>query len=461
MRLAMNPYLNWSTTASPQQPKVLDTSSCPTCTASTAVITPRSSGTATAVDHSSSVSAMSSSPEARSPTDAATATTKSYRRPRPVPSAVLASDQRDSLIDRIAVMRQQEGTFPYTTCDYFALSARKGHPTASPLSAAAATTTHTTTTAPDAACRAKMVDWCTQVIDYIQFSRETVAVAMSYVDRYLSTIATAISSPNHHRRHQHFFTAEQRAPLHDRKEYQLLCMAALHTAIKIREPLEMDTELVAELSRGTYTAADVAFMEQQLLIVLGWRVAGPTGLDFCRHLIELTLTHGTNSSNSSANNKNSSNADRIAEAMVDLCRYQTELAAADYRFVTLKPSTVAVSACLNAIEALGDTVIAPTERLVVVETIRRVTKIDPNARAVRTCREELMIGLAGVEIGDAGTDLAKLAVQQAATDSSDSSGSSTGSSDNDSSGNKLGRRESIGSSAEESPISVAVHSHRA
>lgn len=347
----------------------------------------------------------------------------SYRRPLPAASAVSPSDRRESLLDRIAVMRQQEGTVPYKICDYFASSDANASSTSSP----AAT--------PDATCRAKMVEWCTQVIDYCEFSRETVAVAMSYVDRYLSAIADA----------RHIFTAEQRAPLHDRKEYQLLCMSALYTAVKIREPLEMDAELVAELSRGTYAAADISWMEQQLLQILGWRMAGPTGLDFCQHLIELALKHG---------NGNGKNTERIAETMVDLCRCQTELATSDYRFVTLKPSTVAVSAILNAIEALGDAVVAPTERLVVMETIRRATRIDLGARAIRACREELLGGLAGVDAESTGAALAEMAAQEAA-DGCASSDSSTGSNGSGRS-NKIGRRESIGP-AGESPVSVAVH----
>ena len=284
-----------------------------------------------------------------------------------------------------------------------------------------------------------MVQWCTQVTDYCEFSRETVAVALSYVDRYLSIISRATTSSTATGQQQqphHHFTDEQRAPLHDRREYQLLCMTALHTAIKIREPLEMDTELVAELSRGTYTAADVAWMEQQLLQVLGWRLAGPTSLDFCRHLVELVAAAANGDSDS----------DRVADAMVELCQLQTELASADYRFVPLNPSTVAVSSILNAIEALGEDVIVPTARLVMVETIRRVTKIDVSAKAIRVCRDELMKGLAS-----AGVDFANIA----AIDSNDASCSSGGGGTSD---DKFRRRESIGS-AEESPISVAAHHH--
>ena len=346
------------------------------------------------------------------------ATTKGHRRPRPVSAS--CSDRRDCLLDRIAVMRQQETTSAYKTCHYFA-SANGNNSSSS-------------STAPDASCRAKMVQWCTQVTDYCEFSRETVAVALSYVDRYLSIISRAErKQQQQQQQYHHYFTDEQRAPLHNRKEYQLLCMTALHTAVKIREPLEMDTETVAELSRGIYTAADVAWMEQQLLQVLGWRLAGPTSLDFCRHLVELVAAAANGDSDS----------DRVADAMVELCQLQTELASADYRFVPLNPSTVAVSSILNAIEALGEDVIVPTARLVMVETIRRVTKIDICARV---CRDELMKGLAS-----AGVDFANIA----AIDSNDASCSSGGGGTSD---DKFRRRESIGS-AEESPISVAAHHH--
>lgn len=325
-------------------------------------------------------------------------------------------------------MRQQETSSAYKTCDYFASADGTSSAPSSPTASAA----------PDASCRAKMVQWCTQVTDYCEFSRETVAVALSYVDRYLSSIARQKHQQGNRQQQQQqchpAFTDEQTAPLRDRREYQLLCMTALHTAIKIREPLEMDTELVAELSRGAYTAADVAWMEQQLLQVLGWRLAGPTGLDFCRHLVELTTA------TTAGGTRNDS--DRVAEAMVELCQLQTELASADYRFVPLNPSTVAVASVLNAVEALGgEGVIPPTAQLAMVEAIGRVTQIDVRAKAIRVCREELRRGL----------DDADVVAVVNSTDTSRSGSSGGGS------GNKFGRRDSVGSTAEESPISVAAH----
>lgn len=318
-------------------------------------------------------------------------------------------------------MRQQEVAFAYKTCDYFAMASNEktSGGDAQKTASSSSSSSSPPSRAPDAPCRDKMVEWCTQVTDYCDFSRETVAVALSYVDRYLSIIASASSANQQHR-----FTEEQRAPLRNRREYQLLCMTALHTAIKIREPLEMDTELVAELSRGAYSAGDVAWMEQQLLQVLGWRLAGPTSLDFCRHLIELIKTDDVTAN------------DRVAEVMIDLCRYQTELASANFRFVTLQPSTVAVSSLLNSIEALGDATIVPAERLGLVEAIRRATNIDLSAGPIRACRDELMKGLAGFD------------VKGVAVDGNDSSCSG---------GNQCGRRESIGGSAVESPVSVVTH----
>ncbi len=209
--------------------------------------------------------------------------------------------------DLLTVMRHQEETY-YRCVDYIATSSRLRR---------------NSPKAVDEECRVKMCEWCFQVVDFCKFRRETVGIGMSFLDRYLSVPAG-------------------RSALFDRKEYQLAAMSALYIAIKLHEPLEMDTGLLADLSRGCYTETDFADMEKRILAALEWRVNGPTPLAFVQHLMGLLpdTVHPA-----------------VATAVMDYARYQTELAVADHLFVVRLPSEIALAAVLNAIEGMDTTLL--------------------------------------------------------------------------------------------------------
>mmetsp|Transcript_4297 Transcript_4297/g.9066 ORF Transcript_4297/g.9066 Transcript_4297/m.9066 type:complete len:326 (-) Transcript_4297:48-1025(-) len=173
----------------------------------------------------------------------------------------------------------------------------------------------------DQECRSKMAAWCFQVVDFCKFSRETVSIAMNLLDRFLLTRAAAPAKAN-------------------RKTYQLAAMTCLYTAVKIHEPEAMDPKLVSNLSRGTYSAAEVEAMELQLLQALSWRVNPPTALAFVRHL--LALIQQTYSLES-----------YTVDTIYDLTKFQTELSCSEYDFLSVPPSTVAYCALRNALESVG------------------------------------------------------------------------------------------------------------
>lgn len=169
----------------------------------------------------------------------------------------------------------------------------------------------------DADCRFRMAEWCHQIVDFCKFQRETVAVAMSYLDRMLA-------SPEH-----------GPSILQDRVQFQLAAMTALYTAVKVHEPEAMDPNLIASLSRGTYTSAQVEAMERRILQSIQWRVNPPTALAFALQALSLVPTTLLSR--------------RTRAAVVDLAKYQTELVVSDYEFATVPPSAVAFSALTNAV----------------------------------------------------------------------------------------------------------------
>jgi hypothetical protein len=209
--------------------------------------------------------------------------------------------------ERLAVMRIQEET-TYRVRDYLAETVQIRKVAAKPV---------------DEDCRTKMCEWCYQVVDFCKFRRETVGIGMSYLDRFLCT-------------------QQGLEALCNRKQYQLAAMTALYIAIKIHEPLEMETSLLADLSRGCYNEMEFVEMEETMLTALDFRVNGPTPLGFVQYFMAL-IPPTIHSS--------------VASLIMDYARYQTELAVSDQSFVAIKPSEIALAAFLNALEGMDTTLL--------------------------------------------------------------------------------------------------------
>jgi len=240
--------------------------------------------------------------------------------------AILPDHVKDDVPDRIAVMLVQEEN-EYSCYDYLAANEAIRRKAAKPV---------------DEDCRVKMCEWCYQVVDFCKFRRETVGIGMSYLDRYMCS-------------------KKGKKALGDRKEYQLVAMTCLYVAIKLHEPLEMETSLLADLSRGCYTEMEFANMEKNILEAIEWRVSGPTPLAFVLHYISF-LPDIISSS--------------VIEAIFDYARYQTELAIGDHYFVKTKPSVVGMAALLNALEGMDATLVP--DRIVnrLVRTVVMYTEMD-------------------------------------------------------------------------------------
>lgn len=222
--------------------------------------------------------------------------------------AMLPRHEAQEIPDRIAIMVLQEEN-EYLCFDYLIVNEALTKKAAKPV---------------DHDCRVKMCEWCYQVVDFCKFRRETVGIGMSYLDRYLCS-------------------DKGKKALGDRKEYQLVAMTCLYIAIKLHEPLEMETSLLADLSRGCYTEMEFANMEGKILEALVWRVSGPTALGFIQHFL-MFLPETIHQA--------------VATAIFDYARYQTELAVADHSCVKLRPSIVGMAALLNAVEGMDTSLLS-------------------------------------------------------------------------------------------------------
>jgi hypothetical protein len=181
-----------------------------------------------------------------------------------------------------------------------------------------------------------LVDWCYGVVDNCDFSRETVAVAMEMVDRFLSVTAgpAALWETNSD------VARVGNEVLHSKGKFQLLTIAALYSSIKIGEKVVLSREQFAEMCCAVYTKEEIEDMERTLLRGLSWRHNTSTAYQAGHSILSLMIPYVN-----------------LPEAtwafLLDEMKYQTEHAVRDYFFSTQRTSTIALAAIFNAIEGIS------------------------------------------------------------------------------------------------------------
>jgi len=244
----------------------------------------------------------------------------------------------EDITDRLEVMRKQEET-TYFCIDYL-------KKVTSPKMI-------------DELCRTKMLKWCFQVIDFGKFKRNTVVIATSYLDFFLSSGAPrAINA------------------IKNRKEYQLACMTTLYMAVKLFEPVGIDTTALAMLSQNAYGAKDFAEMEFDILSALNWHVHGPTVLCFLEHFIALIPTRSIQSN-------------EAWKMLQHISKQYTELTLGDYYFVTQKPSTVAIAIISTSLKHISPDLLNKTDRLGLFSNIATASRINLSSPEICSARERL------------------------------------------------------------------------
>ena len=213
--------------------------------------------------------------------------------------------------------------------------------------------------------RAKLMEWCYDIVDRSHFRRETAAVAAHLVDRFMGTTSAA-------------------AALRDRSEFQLVALTALYVAAKMHERGAFGLQDAGLLSRGLYALENIAAMERKMLRALAWRLCPPTGLQVAQQILTLMLPEEAKDPSA-------------WESLHDEVAFQLENAVLDYSLAIQRPSTVAAAAILNALESLGG-----PERAPLREDLRRVLREFPfePTPALSETQYRLRRLLAGEEMTD-------------------------------------------------------------
>ncbi len=184
--------------------------------------------------------------------------------------------------------------------------------------------------------RSKIVDWCYRIIDLCQLKKESVAMTMNIVDRFMSNPRRlpSIGISQHFSHHD---------ILHDRIKYQLLALSALYISIKVNEQVTLSSGKLAAMSRGVYSKENIEDMECTILECLSWRVCAPTAFQVGSVILELMIAKVQVADVSAMDV-------RRWESIREELSYQTELAIRDYQLSLQPPSTVAFMAIINAFE---------------------------------------------------------------------------------------------------------------
>lgn len=246
-----------------------------------------------------------------------------------------------SVSSLIAAMQRQEESSAYRCHDYFPRLSE--NPENFPV---------------DTNSRVKLIEWNYSIADFCGFNREVVSFATSYIDRYLSSDS-----------------ADTKQALRDTRRYQLLFMTSLLIAVKFHDPEKLDRQLLSKLSHGKYTADEFIKAEEHLLKSLNWRLSTPTSASFVRQLLSILPSCGVVPS--------------LESTLMDFASCQTELAVQDYNLNFVKPSVLAVSAILNAMEKLDFLNFSARHRMEYLKRIKEVSHIETSSDLICKVRVKL------------------------------------------------------------------------
>jgi hypothetical protein len=216
--------------------------------------------------------------------------------------------------------------------------------------------------------RSKVAGWLAEIADHFSLKRQIVAVAMSYIDRFLSLHIQAASAA----RCSH-------------TKYQLVALTCLSIATKNLEVSHLDIETLVLICQGYYCADEILEMEFIVLHALNWRLCSPTTLPIAYRVLAI-LTKIVSRVANGAKQKQLSRT--LNSCLVKFTRLQLELAVADYSSSVLrKPSTVALASILNTMDLLG---FNSKEKRAFSRELADMTGLDTDSMDIAEARLELI-----------------------------------------------------------------------
>ena len=184
----------------------------------------------------------------------------------------------------------------------------------------------------DESCREKMCEWSYRICDHFNTSREIVAIAFSYLDRFNDVTRC------------------------DRTAFKLASMTCLYIATKVFHNKQLSVLTLVELSRNEFTSQHIIQMERIILATLDYKMNPPTAQIFLYQYQLLLPVHkiiaiSENSSTllSSEHEYHDAFVCKVMNNIYDRATYYGELVVYDYSLVTEQRQIIAISCLFNAI----------------------------------------------------------------------------------------------------------------
>ncbi|CAH8353609.1 unnamed protein product [Eruca vesicaria subsp. sativa] len=152
--------------------------------------------------------------------------------------------------------------------------------------------------------RGVLVDWLVEVAEEYKLLSDTLYLAVSYIDRFLSLKTV------------------------NRQKLQLLGVSAMLIASKYEEITPPNVEDFCYITDNTYTKQEIVKMEADILLALQFELGNPTSITFLRRFTRVAQEDF-----------------QMSHLQMEfLCSYLSELSMLDYNSVKFLPSVVAASA---------------------------------------------------------------------------------------------------------------------
>lgn len=167
--------------------------------------------------------------------------------------------------------------------------------------------------------RCTLVDWLVEVALEFRVVSDTLFLAVSFLDRYLSRVPT------------------------ERSNLQLVGVTCLLIASKYEEIYAPQVDDFVQITDDSYTRDEIIQMEEHILELLDFELTQPTAKTFVRRFVQAAI------------------AGCLPDQRLEhLCAYFVELALCEYGALRFLPSEIAAAAVLLAQHCLGAAVWSPT-----------------------------------------------------------------------------------------------------
>lgn len=234
---------------------------------------------------------------------------------------------------------------------------------------------------PSTKWRENVVGWFYKIVDLAEyyFSRETVDIALSYLDAYLlrkgdrlfSTLASASKA----------MTEQAKNLL-----FKIISSTCIFLAIKLHESNHRFTiDFLMSLNGSSFTKDDILETEKDIVMTLDFRLSPPTIMSFVRPFLSLFDNIVIEDDSVEV----TSLAPKAIKHVLGLARFLSELSMYEIFFVNKKTSHIALACVLTAFEGISRKDFPQAYRQKLVDKVFQVGNIDCTSKEVYACRVKL------------------------------------------------------------------------